>query len=314
MPVKRGAQVCALCGSSARRVITGYIREWDKRILVNGRWQSNRRRVFECRRCGLIFLERREADAQIRDFYAKNYAGHYVLQNKTNSERLARMRPYLSKSTRLLEVGCSDGQFLVMARRFVKSVTGIELKKEDVLHARRRHRLEVYDTPVEATAFRHKFDVICCFQTLEHVPEPNEFLKTLRGLLAPGGIFFIEVPGGNDALMRLYRIPGHGGFFYHEQHLFVYTPKTLRRMLVKNGFSCALQPLQSYSLTNHLHWIYCNRPQKDTRTGYSVSLPCGTPAAVKLFGELDGIYRKRLLEMGFADGLWARAASAGRRR
>ena len=38
------------------------------------------------------------------------------------------------------------------------------------------------------------FDVVCAFQTLEHVPEPVAFASELARYLRPGGILVIEVP------------------------------------------------------------------------------------------------------------------------
>jgi SAM-dependent methyltransferase len=43
------------------------------------------------------------------------------------------------------------------------------------------------------------YDVITCFDVLEHVPDPVHTIKTLRAALGPGGVLFVYAPFGEDA-------------------------------------------------------------------------------------------------------------------
>jgi SAM-dependent methyltransferase len=42
------------------------------------------------------------------------------------------------------------------------------------------------------------YDVITCFDVLEHVPDPVRTVKELRDALRPGGLLFLYAPFGED--------------------------------------------------------------------------------------------------------------------
>jgi 2-polyprenyl-3-methyl-5-hydroxy-6-metoxy-1,4-benzoquinol methylase len=45
---------------------------------------------------------------------------------------------------------------------------------------------------------RERYDVITCFDVLEHVPNPLAAVRSIRDALRPGGIFFLYAPFGFD--------------------------------------------------------------------------------------------------------------------
>jgi 2-polyprenyl-3-methyl-5-hydroxy-6-metoxy-1,4-benzoquinol methylase len=45
---------------------------------------------------------------------------------------------------------------------------------------------------------RERYDVITCFDVLEHVPKPLRAVKRMRDALRPGGLFFLYAPFGYD--------------------------------------------------------------------------------------------------------------------
>jgi 2-polyprenyl-3-methyl-5-hydroxy-6-metoxy-1,4-benzoquinol methylase len=45
---------------------------------------------------------------------------------------------------------------------------------------------------------RQRYDVITCFDVLEHVPDPLQAVKTMRDALRPGGVLFLYAPFGFD--------------------------------------------------------------------------------------------------------------------
>jgi 2-polyprenyl-3-methyl-5-hydroxy-6-metoxy-1,4-benzoquinol methylase len=51
---------------------------------------------------------------------------------------------------------------------------------------------------------RDRFDVVTCFDVLEHVPKPLRALRQIRAALRPGGLFFVYAPFGHDPVRPMH--------------------------------------------------------------------------------------------------------------
>ena len=97
--------------------------------------------------------------------------------------------------------------------------------------------LNVHETMLEEARDLPKADVLTMFHVLEHVYDPLAALKKAGELLAGDGFLVVEVPN-----MRLSRIDlplGRRVLFpgYHSpEHLWFFTPRSLRALLSKQGF------------------------------------------------------------------------------
>jgi 2-polyprenyl-3-methyl-5-hydroxy-6-metoxy-1,4-benzoquinol methylase len=101
----------------------------------------------------------------------------------------------LPSSARILDAGCGTGGNLAMLSSFGE-VTGIERDHWAMAMAMARGpwRIESANFPAEVPEFSEKFDLIVLLDVLEHIAEDAATLRTLRGLLAPGGYVIITVP------------------------------------------------------------------------------------------------------------------------
>jgi SAM-dependent methyltransferase len=99
------------------------------------------------------------------------------------------------KSGRLLEIGCAGGFFLDEARKAGFDVSGVELNREMVEHARRELSLTVHQGMFEKVGLEpNGFEVIVVQDVLEHVRDPRAFVASVTRVLAPGGYFFVRGP------------------------------------------------------------------------------------------------------------------------
>jgi len=260
---------CPLCGGESVTVIAETLRDGEGR-------------VFHCADCDLGFLD---PAAQPRD-PAAYYAGTYRREHGTAPGRAAApeeifatfapeqegrvglLRPHLTPRTRLLEVGCATGHFLAAVKPFCGEVTGLDYNPEHTAFAAARTGCRVLTGgPAEADLPPAAFDVVCAFQTLEHVPEPLGFLAALSRLLTPGGLIAIEVPNLGDPLLSVYRAPRYRSFFYHRAHALYFTPRSLSLVMERAGFAGTVSFRQDYNLANHLHWAFLDAPQPHAKLG-----------------------------------------------
>ena len=102
---------------------------------------------------------------------------------------------------RVLDVGCGGGILTESLRRAGGAVTGIDAGAAPIavarLHARANdleigYRHITVESLLDSDASR--FDVICCLEMLEHVPNPAQTIAACAELLKPGGdIFFSTI-------------------------------------------------------------------------------------------------------------------------
>ncbi|MDY6937249.1 MAG: bifunctional glycosyltransferase/class I SAM-dependent methyltransferase [Cyanobacteriota bacterium] len=227
---------CPLCGSENRQEI------WSHPTgVTNG----------ICLDCGHIYLTRQLSDAAIdisyRD-YQQSYPDDYLRDPSNGFFELAGNRhqllqKYLPQPPKtLLEIGCGYGHFLSLCGSECDAF-GIEPSHEQALFARKYFENNVEDLEIWECHYnrldlkpsswpKNGFDVICGFHVLEHIKQPDRFLKFARKLLKPGGYLTIAVPNIftlSPDLIELF-------FIYRNWHLHTFSPDTLSRILRQAGF------------------------------------------------------------------------------
>ena len=222
---------CPLCGSKPGQTV---------------RYAFDPFRVVACNNCGLSFLSPRLTEEAIlklymdQAYYVSNVAGQgydeylEVRPNwiKTFSRRLDQVLRYQSPG-RALDIGCGPGFFLEAAQAKGYDAYGIDPSEYIVKVAREKFGgrvklglVETADYPVES------FDLVVAFDTFEHIYHPLEWLGQIRRILKPGGLIAMTTP---DPSSLLARVSGRGWVsFKIPEHVFYWSPKTVRRALEKD--------------------------------------------------------------------------------
>ncbi len=112
----------------------------------------------------------------------------------------------------LLDVGCSNGQFMFWAKQKGFSCTGVEINARTASIAEANgfavHRGFLDTAPFD----KESFDVVYLGDVIEHVNDPRKFIKTAGKFLKPGGFIVISTPNMDclwaGATLRFYKIFG----------------------------------------------------------------------------------------------------------
>lgn len=125
------------------------------------------------------------------------------------------------KGKRVLDVACGEGYGSSLLRAWgAAEVVGIDLSQEAIENAQTRFGAPGISYRIGDACNLHtvledteQFDLVACFETMEHVPDVPGLLRGIRARLAPGGSIAISCP--ND--------PEVSGDHSNEFHLRTYT-------------------------------------------------------------------------------------------
>lgn len=95
---------------------------------------------------------------------------------------------------RVLDVGCSDGQFGALAKELGHTVVGVDLIKHDGVGERLDgfHEADLQQGLPEVGA--ELFDIVVAGDVLEHVTDPERLLREMTEQLRDGGTIFVSIP------------------------------------------------------------------------------------------------------------------------
>lgn len=93
----------------------------------------------------------------------------------------------------LLDVGAGNGYFVRMAsQRFGMQASGIEISGSEIRFAREIVGVELIDGRIEE--HDRVYDVVTCFNVIEHVADPLSFLSAVVAAIKPGGLLALTTP------------------------------------------------------------------------------------------------------------------------
>jgi 2-polyprenyl-3-methyl-5-hydroxy-6-metoxy-1,4-benzoquinol methylase len=169
---------CPICGQTRLRLI--------------GR--KNELTLWHCEECSVVFTDP-QPRAVVRKKYLEEYdlAAHFGdLQPRKRvlfRRQLQRLPSPTVGRDRICDVGCAGGQFLELAQESGWKPFGVEMNPPAVARAE-KVGVEVFLGALEELDGLpwETFDLVTCWDTLEHSPEPVVFSAKLAQLLKRGGL------------------------------------------------------------------------------------------------------------------------------
>lgn len=240
--------LCAICNTN-KNVQVLYKENFNLR-KINSKTFSARRipdrlhyRLVKCQNCGLIFSNPIFDQKKINSLYFKSDFNYDCESEYLKKTYFKYFKKYLStqniKNNKILEIGCGNGFFLEELKdNGIKNVYGIEPGVESVKKANAKIRNKIKVDILRKGLFPNaSFDIILCFHTLDHIPDPNKFLKITYSLLKKGGKVFFIVHNTNGLSVRLLKEKSP---IFDIEHIYLFNNKNLKQIFKQNKFKNSL--------------------------------------------------------------------------
>lgn len=139
-----------------------------------------------------------------------------------------------STECRLLDVGCGNGSYLVLAQQAGWKVEGFDFDPEAVKTCL-ASGLNVTVGGIEILQGRsNQYDAITLSHVIEHVHDPARLLNQVLALLKPGGMLWLATPNIDSLLSAQYGSNWRG--LEPPRHLVLFNRDSLRLLLHQAGF------------------------------------------------------------------------------
>lgn len=225
--------------------------QYNKRPLGEKKFEiigPYKRSFHECKLCNHIFAK---INFKFKSLYSKKYfdltykskdnlekkfksivkLSKSQSDNKNRVERITNF--YLNKkgnsSKRVLDVGSGMGIFLHEMKKNKWKTLGIEFDKRYIEFCKKKLGLNIINKNFLKVQSVNKFDLITFNKVLEHIKNPQKFLKHAAKLLKKDGTVYIEVPDANVKIKGKFRNE------FCPDHLHLFSDQSLSLLAQRTG-------------------------------------------------------------------------------
>jgi 2-polyprenyl-3-methyl-5-hydroxy-6-metoxy-1,4-benzoquinol methylase len=196
-------------------------------------------RLVRCQSCSGVWQDNPPSPAEMGQHYTEDYHNAIVAAGEGAAsdrwkDQVKTISRYKSGGA-LLDMGCSSGGFLSTMKGTAWDLYGTEMEESTAERARTSTGAKVFvGDAVEAPFLPSSFDVITCFDVLEHVYSPRQFLAKSLEWLKPSGIFYAMMPNIASWEARLF-----GSYWFGlelPRHISHFSPRSLGCLMAEIGF------------------------------------------------------------------------------
>lgn len=194
--------------------------------------------IVRCPICSLVYYQKNEPlnPEKIYNheyFHGAEYFDYTAAEpalRKTFAIRVQQLLKFKSDGS-LFEIGSAYGYFLQMASEHWQA-RGIDVAREAVRYARERLGLDVMQGDfLDLEDEFESYDILCLWDTIEHLEQPISYVEKAARWLKPGGILALTT---GDIGSFVASLRGRRWRLIHPPtHLFYFSKSTITRVLEK---------------------------------------------------------------------------------
>jgi 2-polyprenyl-3-methyl-5-hydroxy-6-metoxy-1,4-benzoquinol methylase len=239
---------CLLCGGKRRKIVHKFS------DLPASRRGKQKLDIKQCSNCGFIASHPPVPNNHWNDKYEGDYWREYQTSigerriderfdefEMISAERIRYLQSFyrllppplrFNPTGRLLDVGCSMGFLVAAAQAAGFTAYGIDPNQQDVDEGKEKYGVSLQKCYIEDYG-ENSFDVIMCFNTIEHVARPDHLMNEMVKRLAPKGVLIV---GTHDIECASYEEEGVSWkHIKPAEHLYYFSKDTLSQLGEKHG-------------------------------------------------------------------------------
>ena len=204
--------------------------------------------VRRCRDCGLVHSARIMSDAGTAKYYQDVFGSEFhkrgqMINADVNMLALKKMLPMREVAT-FLDVGCGYGFLPWLLKSIGVKPMGVEISRGEAQHARDYLTIDVRTGTLENAGMpTNWFDAAACFEVIEHIPKPVQFLKKLAEHIRPGGYVIIGTDNFESPIVQ--RMGARYPKWIPHTHVNHFGPETLTETIKRAGLK--VESIWSYT-------------------------------------------------------------------
>jgi len=168
----------------------------------------------------------------------EDHAKSYILGSRdtfdliTYTKRLDVLKKYTKSAKTILDFGCGNGNFVKFLISKKYNAFGFD-KSEDITNHLKIQNIPFYKS--EEKIPNGSFDVITCFDVIEHTTNPLEIIEALRNKIKKGGILIISTPNSQGISARF--LGKYWWVLGPTAHFVLFSTVSLQLLLSNHNFS-----------------------------------------------------------------------------
>lgn len=199
--------------------------------------------LVKCDVCGLLFVENRPDDSEISQAHKQGKHSGIQEFNMTGTFDGGKIPQYLHVLRDLfggeglcegktwLDIGCGHGEFMVAVQQYSSGKVLIKGTEPNVYKQKSAQKRGLNVTYFDLESHEEKYDVISMLNVYSHLPDPPNFLNSLKNLLKPDGELILETGDTAD-----FPAKDHPRPFYLPDHLSFASEKIVIEILKRLNF------------------------------------------------------------------------------
>lgn len=215
-------------------------------------------------------LQQRFESKVVMEFNRGDFFGNHGLQQRFESEifmimtlkrekfRLRTMAKFASGAKSVLDVGLYFPNVYLREFSPQAKIVGLDIVKVDLPAG--YDKVVVGDiNNIDKIFSENSLDAILMGELIEHIESPYETLRKCRQVLRKGGKIILSTPNPLSFPRIIFELFNSKKYFYHKNHVFMYLPRWLTRMVQSCGFEIVAQSGVAFMLPMKMPYMLADQ-------------------------------------------------------